>query len=223
MRSDVCSLGRLSISHTQAGAPMAWHSTSSITTSLPVARRMLSCSEPVKLWQMGLLADWCLGQYERAQAQAQLCVGLGRQAEYLLAEAHGLSLMGALALSEGSHAEARWLYERAIAICRRIGQRDEMGWMLAGLVTLELAAGNLARAREYLVESLQIAVDIRSFMTLLMALLQAALHLVAWGEMERAVEVYAVVSHYPVLVHSEPNQVLVGRPITVFDKLKEGQ
>ena len=49
----VYSFAVLLISHTQAGAPMARHSTSSISSSLPVSHRVDSFNVPIQLQQIG--------------------------------------------------------------------------------------------------------------------------------------------------------------------------
>jgi predicted ATPase/class 3 adenylate cyclase len=155
-------------------------------------------------------AKWHLGQYEQARAQAQMCLTLSREAGYRLGSAVGLGVLGGVALTEGKYAEARQLLQESVAVNQEIGQREALGWNLAGLGGAALGLGNVPQARQHFCQALQTATEIRSFMPLALTIPLVALFLAVQGEMERAVELYALASRYPLVANSRVAEDVVG-------------
>jgi hypothetical protein len=92
-----------------------------------------------------------------------------------------------------------------------IGQRDELGWVLAGLGAAALGLGDLPTARQCFCEALQIAIAVRSFMTLMVLIPTLVLLQLLQGELEQAVELYALCLRYPAVANSQISEEWVGQ------------
>ena len=107
-----------------------------------------------------------------------------------------------------------------MAIHRERGDLGELSYTLAYLGYAERGLGNLEMAREYVAEALQTAIEIRIQYSVLAALQGMALILADQGEKERALEVYALTSRYPIMEKSPMTRAVVGRHLTaVADSL----
>jgi tetratricopeptide (TPR) repeat protein len=144
-----------------------------------------------------------------------MCLSLSQDTGHQFGIAVGLGMLGSVALIEGAGVEARKLLQESATIHREIGQREELGWALAQLGAVELALGNVPQARQHFYEALHTAADIRSFMTFLAVIAEAVPLLIVNGEKERAVELYALASRYPVLNNAQVFDDLVGQLIAV--------
>jgi tetratricopeptide (TPR) repeat protein len=161
------------------------------------------------------LTELNLGWYGQARAHAQTCLSFAQETGYPLGVANGLAIQGTAALVEGTLAEAQRLLQEACVTYREIGLRDLLGWALALLGGAELAQGNIPQARQHFCEALQTAVDIRSFMTLLLVLPGIIGLLIVQGEQVRAVELHALVSRYPASANSRAIEDFSGRYVAV--------
>jgi hypothetical protein len=77
-----------------------------------------------------------------------------------------------------------------------------LGWALAVLGFAALAPGDLRQAEAHLYEALHTAAEIGAFLPLIHALPAIALLWADRGEVERAVELYALASRYPFVANS---------------------
>ena len=159
--------------------------------------------------------EWMQSRYRQARVHARMCLSLSQDTGHQFGIAVGLGMLGSVALIEGAGAEARKLLQESATIHREIGQREELGWALAQLGAVELALGNVPQARQHFYEALHTAADIRSFMTFLAVIAEAVPLLIVKGENERAVELYALASRYPVLNNAQVFDDLVGQLIAV--------
>jgi tetratricopeptide (TPR) repeat protein len=111
-------------------------------------------------------------------------------------------VLGMAALGAGEP-EGSWQYlEESLSIFQGIVARDYESWALAfpGYAAHQL--GHLSQARQCFVRALRMPSDIRSLWALLYALPGVAALLADQGEIERAVEVYALAARYPFVANS---------------------
>jgi tetratricopeptide (TPR) repeat protein len=143
------------------------------------------------------------GKYEEARTRAQNCLTPAREMGVgsFFSIGRPLRLLGSVALAEEAYAEAQGWFQESLAAYREMGERGELNWALAVAACAARGLGDLRQAREHLIEALQTAPD-SGFVELLYALPAVALLLVEQGEVERAVELYALVSRYPYVANS---------------------
>jgi hypothetical protein len=87
---------------------------------------------------------------------------------------------------------------------------------LASLGLVARGLGDPDEAHRYLAEALRTAAGIGAFLPLLFALPLAALLLADQGQIERAVEVYALAVRYPFVANSEWVEAVFGRPLATI-------
>ncbi|MFQ5854241.1 MAG: BTAD domain-containing putative transcriptional regulator [Anaerolineae bacterium] len=143
-----------------------------------------------------------LGQYGEARDREEFALKLAQQFEDRAGEGRARLWLGRIALAEAAYAEAHLWLQEATAIFREVGQKDQLGASLASLGYSSRAVGDLAGAHNYLVESLQTAIEIGAFIPLLFAIPLAALLAADRGERKRAVELYTLASHYAFVADS---------------------
>ncbi len=154
-----------------------------------------------------------LGLYEEAhdlkQTTLDLFLEIGSQpgiAESLLGLSH-------LALVREAYAEAQNLSERSAAIFQEAGIRDERNLVLTCVGHAALGLDQLAQARRYLFEALEGSAEAGTLAPAIFSIALLALLLARQGEVERAVELYALASRYPYVGNSRYWEDVVGRHI----------
>jgi hypothetical protein len=105
------------------------------------------------------------------------------------------------------------LFRESAAVFRALEYPLSLSDALNGLGTADCGGGELDQAREHLYEALQISAQIGDFVTLLLALPSVAVLLAGQGDVERAVEIYALASRYPVVANSQWFEDVVGKRI----------
>jgi tetratricopeptide (TPR) repeat protein len=138
-----------------------------------------------------------LGRYDVARSQAQTSVEIARQIDYLMVVGRAHGMLGACALAEDAYTKAWDLFQESIRIFRRIGQRDDLSWVLAGAAVAGLWSGQRHQAIRHLSQALHIAAELRNQIPLIYALPATALLLIKQGHVERALELYAMMSRFP--------------------------
>jgi tetratricopeptide (TPR) repeat protein len=113
-----------------------------------------------------------------------------------------------------TYAEAQSLLQESIAIYQDIGHRDARGVALATLGYAARGSGSLRRASQHLRDALRIATECGAFRSLLYALPAVALRLADLDEKERAVELYALASRYPLVANSRWFEDVAGRHVS---------
>jgi tetratricopeptide (TPR) repeat protein len=155
-----------------------------------------------------------VGQYEGAHTLAQTSLAAAQECGDR--EIIGLSLyvLGNAALAGEAYPEA-WEWSRdSVAAFREIGQQHELGMALASLGYADRALGQSSRVERHLSEALWIAHKVGVFRPLMLALPAIALHLADRGEVERAVEIYALASRFPFVGKSCWFEEVAGQHIT---------
>ena len=155
-----------------------------------------------------------LGLYERARAQTMACLAHFRETGYHWGMERCCCYLALAALATGEYGEAeRWLRE-AVDICRELRQWGHLGQALALSALVARGSGHLPQARQHLGEALRVAQDVHDYETFMfqMTVVSAmALLLADEGQGERAVELYAMASRYPLVANSRLLEDLVGR------------
>jgi tetratricopeptide (TPR) repeat protein len=154
-----------------------------------------------------------LGVYEEAYV-------IGRRSRDLYEEigpwgyidlARGRQSYAALAMA--MYDEAEQLARQALAGSRRIGDLTRVAMNLVCLGYVFRALGDARASNDHILEALQIATDIKNYFALMWVLPAAALLLVDDDEVERAVEIIALVKHYPLLARSRWMDDMAGHAV----------
>jgi hypothetical protein len=94
------------------------------------------------------------------------------------------------------------LMQKSAAVYREVGPKDDLGLALACLAIAARGLGDTLGARQHLSQAFEIAQESEAVPPLLWALPATALLLADEGENERAVELYAVASRFPLVAKS---------------------
>jgi predicted ATPase/DNA-binding SARP family transcriptional activator len=154
-----------------------------------------------------------LGQYGRARAHAETGLALARETGLRFRTGHTLLLLGSVALAEESYAEAQRLLEESVAVYRETENPDDIARALAVSAYAARGLGQVAQARAHVASALRTVIEIQGPMPLLYGLPALALLLADEGEGERAAEVYAIASRYPLVAQSRWFEDVVGSHI----------
>jgi len=156
-----------------------------------------------------------LGRYEEARALEEEVLAVCQETGNIRLPGWCLLALGEIALSEGSYDEARDLLLDSAASLRKF-ERNEYPYALAYLAIAEWRLERPAQAVQYLRAALQIAADRRELRACLYPLPAMALLLADQGEIERAVELYALVTRYPHMGNSQSWEDVVGKHIAAL-------
>jgi tetratricopeptide (TPR) repeat protein len=144
-----------------------------------------------------------MGRYEEAGAQAQTSLALAREHGPRYCIGLNLLLLGCLGLARGAPATAhQFLREGADAFRSIGGHWDDKSWAQASLALAAHGLVDIPGARQHLCHALELAQESGVVPSLLWALPATALLLADEGENERAVELYALASRYPIVAES---------------------
>jgi tetratricopeptide (TPR) repeat protein len=158
-------------------------------------------------------AEAHLGQYEQARVQVETSLAISRELNHQMGIGAGCFMLGSVALAEDAYAEAWRLLEEGIAVSHWIGYRAALDQGLAVLGYALCGLGQLPQAERHSYEALRSFAEIRSFLPLLLVLPGIALLLADRGEKERAVELYALASRYPLVANSRWFEDVAGKHI----------
>jgi tetratricopeptide (TPR) repeat protein len=142
------------------------------------------------------------GRYEKARNQGETGLALARAYGPRFCVGLNLLLLGCLDIVEGAFASALQHTQDSIAVYEEYGPTDDLSWGYAVLALAAHGLGDLGETRRHLLRALQIALDLGVVPPLLWALPAAALLLASQGGNERAVELYALASRYPLVANS---------------------
>jgi hypothetical protein len=92
--------------------------------------------------------------------------------------------------------------QESAAVYREVGPKDDLGLALACLAIAAHGLGDTPGVRQHLSQALEIAQESGAVPPLLWALPATALLLAGEGENERAVELYALASRFPLVARS---------------------
>jgi predicted ATPase/DNA-binding SARP family transcriptional activator len=159
----------------------------------------------------GDVALW-LGRYTQARHYAETGLALARSSgkHTLLAQCH--RCLGMLEIVQGNDARAEQVLREGVAIAQRVRDFNaDSCAALAGLAAVR--QGRADQARRDLYEGLAPALARDSYLSYLYGLPPAAALMVAEGQIERAVELYALALQQPFVSSSRCYEDVVGRQI----------
>jgi tetratricopeptide (TPR) repeat protein len=154
-----------------------------------------------------------LGWYEDARALGQRALALFRE----IGDHHGIAWMhlglGRIAVAGGAYAEAQELLQQSVALLQDRGDPGEVSRALTHLGHAERALGRRSGAQQCLVEALRTAAEATGWQPLVFSVCLTALLLADEGEVERAVELYALACRYPHVANSRYWEDITGKHI----------
>jgi len=157
-----------------------------------------------------------LGRYQEARALSLDSLAIMQEA----GERHAIGMrllgLGEIALAEQAYGEARRLAQEGAALLREIGQRNELSLALVTLGHAERGLGRYARAQQCLCQALREIADIAAHASSRYSLSLATLLLVDRGEVERAIELYALAMRYPAAANSRYWEDVAGKHIAAL-------
>jgi tetratricopeptide (TPR) repeat protein len=161
------------------------------------------------------------GQYEAARTQAQKSLTLAREVGVgsWFSIGSPLWLLGSVALAEEAYAEAWGSCQESVAVYLEnpgIWERIGLSSALAVAAYAARGLGDLRQATAHLNEALRTAPKSGAFAPLMHALPALALLLADQGEVERAVELYALASRHPFLANSRWFEDVAGKHIAAI-------
>ena len=143
------------------------------------------------------------GRYKEARDHVQTSLGLARAEGPPYCVGLNLFLLGSLDLVEGAYATAQRSLQDSVAAYRKVGgQQDDLSMASALLAIATHRLEDSCAGWQHLRCALEIAAESGVVMSLLWALPAAALLLTSEGKHERAVELYALASRYPLVAQS---------------------
>ena len=146
--------------------------------------------------------DLHLGRYEEARDHVQTGLALAHEHGPRYCVGENLLLLGCLDLVQGAAASARPLLEESTAVFHEVGHRDDLCVALACLALTAHRLGDTPGARQHLCHALEIAQVSGAVPPLMWDLAVAARLMAAEAADERAVELYALASRYPLVARS---------------------
>jgi tetratricopeptide (TPR) repeat protein len=156
------------------------------------------------------------GQYEQAQDRARAALTIAREVGYSRWISWALWVLGCTALAEGAYAEAQDLLEESIARQQESGRLEDTSQALLMLRYAARARGQHSQARQHLSKALRVGAETGDFLLLVSPLPAVALLLADRSEKERAVELYALASRYPMVANSQWYEDVAGRHIAAI-------
>jgi tetratricopeptide (TPR) repeat protein len=157
-------------------------------------------------------AEAHLGHYEQARASAQLALDAKTDLPPGIAWTVHL-VQGWVALATGDPAEAARRLQESVRLGQGRGNRPRAAWAVASLAYAARRTGEAGAARQHLREALGSGLGLGTFYPVLYALPAAALLLVDEGEVEAAVELYALAARYPPVANSRWFEDVAGAEI----------
>jgi tetratricopeptide (TPR) repeat protein len=154
-----------------------------------------------------------LGEYESAYALAKSNLTLAREINHSWGVGHALLLLGVTALVEKAYDRAWQFLQESLATYREAGEQDMTGFVLAFSGITALRLGQPSVARQCFCEALRMLNTIRTFEPSVATVAATALFFVEQDQPERAVELYAAVSRYPLVSDSCVYQDCIGRHV----------
>ena len=108
-----------------------------------------------------------------------------------------------IAVAQGEYNQAHDYFQKFVDIQKEIGNPDEQTAEVGAMGGVYLQLGNPQLARQNLYEAMQLIVDFKGIWGASWTLPWVALYLAKRGDIERAVEVYAMASKLPMVANSK--------------------
>jgi predicted ATPase len=166
------------------------------------------------LWSLGLTAKH-LGAYEKARVATEAALTRSQESGLRSQAANCAVELGRLALAEGAYGAAQeWLLQSIAIYHEARGMRWRASEAPAALAYVARGLGQSAQAWQHLGAALRTAAELHAYNAVLHSLPAVALLLMDGGEVERAVELYALASRHPFVANSRWFEDVAGKHIT---------
>ena len=153
------------------------------------------------------------GRYMQACDHALVGIQLAEEVKDPRLVSYLLWRLGEIYLAQGRHAEARQLLDDSVELHRNIGYQARLRDVLTSKGICAYAQGESHELRLCLAEALQLSVADRAWLTAIRALPLAALDAASRGQIETAVELYALASCAPYIANSPWFEDVAGRHV----------
>jgi tetratricopeptide (TPR) repeat protein len=161
--------------------------------------------------------DMHRGCYEQARELARTSLALARTQGPPYCVGLNLFLLGCLDLAEGAPARANQRLQDSVTTYQEVrGDRGDLSLALAGLAVSAVRLSDPQRGRQHLRHALEIPQETEAVLPRWWALTANALLLAEEGDNERAVELYALASRYPLVAESRWFEDVAGSQITAL-------
>jgi predicted ATPase len=157
-----------------------------------------------------------LGRYEGAHALARTAFEVAQECGDQEISGFSLYVLGNVALAGKAYTEAGERLRESVITFQQIGQQHELAMAQASLGYAERALGQSWKAERHVSAGLRIAHKLGVFRPLMLALPASALLLADLGQVERAVELYALASRFPFMSNSCWFEEVAGQHIAVL-------
>ena len=154
------------------------------------------------------------GSYERARGLAQVCLSAAQESGSWREIGISYWVLGGVAAAQLAYAQAQGWLEQSVAVLKTVGMPDVLSAALATAGYAAWGAGQHSQARAYMTQAIQMARETHSNGAFLFVLPGVALLLVSLGEIERAIELYALASHHPLVTNARWFEDVAGRHIS---------
>jgi tetratricopeptide (TPR) repeat protein len=167
-------------------------------------------------YQQGAIKTY-VGRYDKARVQVESTLAMARDKDYRRLTANCQETLACVMLGEEQHGEAQQLLLKCVT-ARRAERLDEdqVAGSLALLGRAVYGLGNRAEAQGYLLEALEMVIELGAFVSL-MRLMPIIPVLLADEEddalKERAVELYALAESQPFVANSQLFKDIAGKHI----------
>jgi tetratricopeptide (TPR) repeat protein len=181
--------------------------------SVVLYREMGALAEVARLYAVLSQIKALQGSYEQARALAQTCLSMAQ--EFGSRREIGIScwVLGGVATAEQAYAQAQGWLQESVAVLKKVGLPDVLNAALATAGYAAWGAGQRIQAKECLAQALHYAQQTHSLGALLLALPGVALLMIGRGEIERAIELYALASRHPLVANARWFEDIAGRHI----------
>jgi tetratricopeptide (TPR) repeat protein len=166
-------------------------------------------------WIYSILAEAeaHLGRYVSAWAHAKRAVTLSEETADRWAVGYSRFTSGMAALGVQDWAVAHQALSESISALQQMRHQEHLNCAISMSAYATRGLGLPVQAARCLAEALKSATEARTFFALLYALPAAALLLIDRGEVERAVEVYALATRHPFVAYSHWFDAIAGRQV----------
>ena len=164
---------------------------------------------PQKLANANAIAgypDLYLGSYKEAHSQAQYGLALCRKVQHHLSVngiVYSVDILGKIALAKRSYIEAQVYFQEILPLCQNFGWMENEGQVWASLGYVTRGMNHIGQSRSHIFNALGVAVTEQGFLALIHTLPGIALLFADQGDVERAVELYALASTQGIVANSK--------------------
>ncbi len=185
-----------------------FHQARSLERDILAAYHDLGCSQSqgALMHAVAGFPDQYLGSYEDACNQAKQALQLLEDVKHSGADswiATAIEILARVNLAEGSYLAAEEMFQKSLATFQSHGSNWDISQTVALSGYAARGLGQTSLAKERLGEALKIAVEGRFFLILVHILPGIALLFADQGEVERAVELYALASTQGIVANSK--------------------